>query len=194
MADKSRYWYGELFIDSMPGNWKELLVQTHVKVFASPVHDRDINPDGSIKKAHIHLEICYDGPTTYNNVVRVFGSLVANGFIKRVESARGYYRYLCHLDNPEKAQYDPSEILCFNGASSADLMSETDKNTIKWEVGKIIREKDIDEYYDLVNFLMDEGLQDYYFVVINSTMHFKALCDSRRHKKEKVIDRIINKF
>ena len=33
-----------------------------------------------------------------------------------VNSARGYARYLCHLDNPEKAQYDPAEVRCMGGA------------------------------------------------------------------------------
>lgn len=193
MSDiKSRYWVFVLYPDSA-GDYVSILEESHVKVAVSPLHDRDINPDGELKKPHKHVLVEFDGPTTQNNVNNVFGCIAANGVILKVNSARGMYRYLCHLDNPDKAQYNESDICHYNGFNAADLLSETDKNNIKWQVGALIFEKGIDEYADLVKYLWSEGLQQEYYVVINSTIHFKGLCDSIRHKKERVIDKIINK-
>ena len=33
-----------------------------------------------------------------------------NGYVQVVEDTRGYARYLIHMDNPEKAQYDIGEV------------------------------------------------------------------------------------
>lgn len=189
---KSRYWTFILYSDSA-GDWKQVIEDSHVKAAVSPEHDRDINPDGELKKPHRHVIVEFDGPTTKNNVNNIFSCIAANGVIVKANSARGMYRYLCHLDNPEKAQYEESEIIHLNGFNAADLLSETDKNNIKWQVGALIFDKGIDEYADLVKYLWSEGLQQEYYVVINSTIHFKGLCDSIRHKKERVIEKISKK-
>lgn len=192
---KSRYWAFVVY-DMSPADYlrmQEYFEQTHVKIAMSPLHDMDINPDGELKKPHRHVMVEFDGPTTKKNVNNIFGSVAANGVILKVNSARGMYRYFTHADNPEKAQYKESKIVHYNGFNAADLLSETDKNNVKWEVGALIFERGIDEYADLVKYLWSEGLQQEYYVVINSTIHFKGLCDSIRHKKEKLIEKIINK-
>lgn len=126
----------------------------------------------------------FDGPTTFSNVSKLFAGIAANGYIQVVGSARGLYRYFRHADNPEKYQYKEEDYKFYNGFNPADLLSETDKNRIKWDIGKLIIDNDILEYSDLCDYLMEEGYYQEYFVTINSTIHFKALCDSRRHKKE----------
>ena len=56
---KSRYWTFLIYPDSAPKNWYELLEELHLPTCVSPLHDRDVNPDGEIKKPHYHVMICW---------------------------------------------------------------------------------------------------------------------------------------
>ncbi|PBG43554.1 hypothetical protein BGU93_19065 [Clostridioides difficile] len=85
----------------------------------SPLHVRDMAPDSKPKKARYHVILTYSGPTSYNVV-----TALTDGFTQPIpqafEQVRGYYRYLPHKDNPEKAQYDEREIktiTCFTIAA-----------------------------------------------------------------------------
>ena len=71
----------------------------------SPLHDKDLNATGEPKKAHWHVIVVYGSPTTESNVKSLTERLNAPKPIP-LEQVRGYYRYLTHKDNPEKAQYD----------------------------------------------------------------------------------------
>ena len=68
MNVKKNKWAFVLYPESAPENWLEELQFTGLQIAISPLHDKDINPDGEIKKAHYHVILIYDGPTTYNNV------------------------------------------------------------------------------------------------------------------------------
>ena len=71
----------------------------------SPLHNKDLNADGEIKKEHYHILITFKGPTSYNIVEKITKSV--NGTIpQRAKSPIGIIRYFTHKDNPEKAQYD----------------------------------------------------------------------------------------
>ena len=113
--ERSRVYATILYPDSAPPNWKEIIVDWHVSTLISPLHDKDINPDGSLKKPHHHIMIMFDGLKSWNQVKPLFNSIKAVGR-EKVMSTRGYARYLCHLDNPEKAQYKPQDVICYGGA------------------------------------------------------------------------------
>lgn len=184
-TEKSRYWTFVVYPDSAPENWRELLADTHVSLAISPLHGQDLNMDGEMKKAHYHVLAQWDGPTTLKNAQRTFGSVPANGVVQVVASARGMYRYLTHLDNPEKFQYNPAEIQHLNGFNPCDLISETDKNNIKWDIGHLIIEYNITEYNDLVELLFKEGMRDYYAVLTGNVMHFSSFIKSRKYAIQK---------
>ena len=107
---KKRNWAFVLYPESAPENWKEILQQTGLGIAISPLHDKDVNPTGEVKKAHYHIILIYDGPTTYNNVRSLTESL-GQPIPQPLEQVRGYYRYLTHKDNPEKYQYDDKDII-----------------------------------------------------------------------------------
>ena len=50
-----------VYPDSAPADWKEKLDQLHVAAFISPLHDKDINPNGEPKKAHYHVLVMFEG-------------------------------------------------------------------------------------------------------------------------------------
>lgn len=135
-----------VYPESCPSNWKEILASHFVPAFISPLHDKDINPTGENKKAHFHVIIMYDGVKTIEQAKEIFDSISGVG-CEIVKSIRGYSRYLCHLDNPEKVQYDPSEVLSLCGA---DYISTIGLAIDKYKA--ISEMQDFCDQYNVVSF------------------------------------------
>lgn len=100
-----------VYPESASENWRDILARHCVPAFISPLHDKDINPTGEEKKAHYHVVLMFDGKKSLAQVKEIVDTFGGVG-CEVVKSIRGYARYLCHLDNPEKAQYDPSDVQC----------------------------------------------------------------------------------
>ena len=58
--DRSRVWAFEIYPDSAAENWKQQLSELMIHAYISPLHDKDLDPDGSPKKAHYHIMLMYD--------------------------------------------------------------------------------------------------------------------------------------
>ena len=69
MNVKKRYWAFVLYPESAPSDWRDIIQMTGLPFAVSPLHDKDLNADNTIKKAHYHIILCYPGPTTYNNAI-----------------------------------------------------------------------------------------------------------------------------
>ena len=59
-------------------------------------------------------------------------------------------RYLIHLDNPEKAQYSPDDVLAFNGADWQKIAIPDDDKQEAMSIVNLVAENDIRGYYDLL--------------------------------------------
>lgn len=118
---KKRNWAFVLYPESAPADWREQLQKTGLQCAISPLHDKDMNPDNTPKKPHYHVILTYSGPTSYN-VVKALTDGFNQPIPQALEQVRGYYRYLTHKDNPEKAQYDEREIKTINGFNIADFL------------------------------------------------------------------------
>lgn len=188
---KKRNWAFIVWNDSKPTNWKDILQETGLMFAISPLHDKDINPTGEPKKAHYHVIMTYDGPTTFNNALNVAKSVNANT-VQPLEQIRGYYRYFTHLDNPEKYQYNDSEITTINGFDINNYIEMTYTEVIKYlsQIQQLIRDKHFLEYSDLCDFLLDNDLKELHEIALNKTQFIKSYIDSRRYKTkhEKIID------
>lgn len=186
--EKKSKWACVIYPDSMPDDWLDILRQSGLRIAISPLHDKDIDPTGMPKKPHYHIIIVYNGPTTFNAVRNFVDKLNAPSPIP-LEAVRGYYRYLTHLDNPEKHQYDPSDIQTLNGFNIADYMELTQAEIMEVirKVSSFIFDNGITEYADLILTVMhlDSNLEfDQWFNVISShTIYFTSLLRSLRHKK-----------
>ena len=143
-AGRTRNFATVVYPESAPADWMERLDQFHVAALVSPLHDRDMNPDGEPKKPHYHVMLMFESPVDYETkVAPIFAEIGAVGR-ENVNSSRGYARYLCHLDNPEKAQYDPSEVRCMGGVNFYDVINlPTDDLKMLGEVFSYIQEHDI---------------------------------------------------
>ena len=180
---KGRIWafimYTESYRENWREEWKDKLEQTGLQFAVSPLHDKDINADGSPKEPHYHVMVQYTGPTTYNNVNKLCESIGAT-IPKKVESARGYFRYLIHADNPEKAQYEYKDIQCYNGFE-IDL-TETEESAILRKICQIIRTTEIKEYKDLLDYFEDIGDLDYWKICSKKTIFLNSYLSSYRNK------------
>lgn len=165
---KSREWTCLVYPESAPENWREILQQTFLEVYISPLHCRDTNPDGTPKKRHFHVVIAWAGPTTFSNARRImetFGGVIEP---RVVGSLRGICRYLCHLDNPEKAQYDPNEVVCYNGADWQTAINlKSDRYKSIEEMMEFCNKYRIDSFVTLATYAKAERKADW----------FRAICD-----------------
>lgn len=183
---KKRNWAFVVYPESAPTDWIEQLQQRGVVGAISPLHDKDLNATGEPKKAHWHVIVTYEGPTAQSVVERLTERLNAPKPIP-LEQVRGYYRYLTHKDNPEKAQYDEKDIQTLNGFDIRDFveMTKSEVNAKIRIIQKMIRELDFLEYADLLDYLQDEDeLADEYDVAINHTILLNTYIKSRRYKRE----------
>ena len=183
---KKRNWAFVLYPESAPKNWVDLLRQSGVQCAISPLHDKDVDPTGTPKKAHYHIILVYGNPTTYNNVKAFTNGKLGQTIPQPLEQVRGYYRYLTHEDNPEKAQYGKGEIQTLNGFDIADFceLTKSEVTKITREIVEFIRENGICEYADLIELLMDggESTASWFEVAIGHTLFFKGYIESRRFK------------
>ena len=179
---KKRNWAFVAYPESMPTNWLEILQETGAPIAISPLHDKDLNADEHEKKAHYHFIICYGGPTSFNVVKRLTDKLNAPIPIA-LEQIRGYYRYFTHKDNPEKHQYDESEIKCLNGFKISDFveLSKSEVVKIKYDILDLIEKNGFCEYYDLIELLKNDNIERLE-IAMNNTLFFSTYLKSKRHK------------
>lgn len=183
---KKRHWAFVVYPESAPSDWIEQLQQRGVVGAISPLHDKDLNATGEPKKAHWHVIVTYEGPTAQSVVERLTELCKAPKPIP-LEQIRGYYRYLTHKDNPEKAQYNENDIQTLNGFDIREFveMTKSEVNAKIRIIQKMIRELDFLEYADLLDYLQDnEELADEYDVAINHTILLNTYIKSRRYKRE----------
>lgn len=161
---KSKYYCALLYPDSTTYDTEKLikaLAMEHLTFALSPIHDRDVDEDGRPKKAHFHLLLAYSSATTLNNIrswFKVCGLPDCELHSVRVcASAVGYYRYLTHKDNPDKAQYDENDIRIFNDSDELFkkfALSEKDKIDKLVRIFQIVDELDTISFHTLVQYLM----------------------------------------
>lgn len=150
-AGRTRNFATVVYPESAPADWMDRLNNYHIAALVSPLHDRDINPNGEQKKPHYHVMLIFESPADFESKVKPIFDDIGGVGREMVNSARGYARYLCHLDNPEKAQYDPADVRCMAGADYYSITNlPTDDTKMLGEIMLYIREQEI---YSFAEFL-----------------------------------------
>jgi len=198
---KSRYWRLELYQDSAKADWIERLRNSGLPS-SLILHDRDIweedkevngvlHKKGDPKKPHWHVVACWDGPTTYTVAKRLADSLGA--LIPLVSNnIRGSYEYLTHKNDPDKAQYDEKDIQHLNGFVLADYagFTKTEIKAIKRRLYAIIRKHNFVEYSDLLEYLIDVGMDEELDIADSHTILFQGFLRSRFHRQERALGNV----
>lgn len=175
---KTRNYATIVYPESAADNWQEILAEMFIPAFISPLHDKDINPTGEAKKPHYHVLIMFDGPKTIDNAKAVFEQIKGVG-CDAVNSLRGYARYLCHLDNPEKAQYKQEDVRCLCGADYPSAIGlSTDKYKAIGEMMEFCDEYTIYSYADLLRYCRNERYDWFRVLCDNGTMVMKEYLKS----------------
>lgn len=105
-----------VYPESAPDGWVDVLRDEHVPAFVSPLHDKDVDKDGNLKKPHHHVIVMYEGKKSLSQVTDLFERIGAVG-VEVVQSIKGYSRYMCHLDEDDtKVKYSPDDVICCSGA------------------------------------------------------------------------------
>lgn len=177
---RARSWTFPLYPGSAPENWREILDEYHVPWVESPLHDKDINPDGELKKAHWHIVLFFDGKKSFEQIKEITDALNAP-IPQKTANPKGLVRYLIHMDNPEKYQYKREEIVCHCGAEIDEYfaLSASSKNAILWEIIEFIRENQVESLVEFMGYIQSTNKRDWFDVTANrNTMIIKAIIDS----------------
>lgn len=165
-----------VYKESAPDDWMEILRDEMIPAFVSPYHDSDVNPDGTPKKPHYHVMLMFESVKTVEQASEVFKKIGGVG-CEKVNNVRSYGRYLCHLDNPEKHQYSPTDVKSFSGA---DYLSIIGTPADRY---KAIRE--MQEFCDQEHIVSFAALMRY--AASNRDDWFRLLCDNSTY----VIDKFL---
>lgn len=156
-----------VYPESAPDNWQDILSKQFIPAFISPLHDKDVDPQNQPKKPHYHVMLMFDGKKSLEQAQTVFKSIGGVG-CEVVNSIRGYSRYLCHLDNPEKAQYSPESVRSLCGADYS--------NTIGLAIDRL---KSVDE---MIDYIEENNVVSYRQLMLYARKErrdwFRVLCES----------------
>lgn len=150
---RTRNWTFIVYPESAPQNWVDILCEEHVPFAVSPLHDKDINPTGEPKKPHYHVAFAYSGVKTYAQVEKVTKNINAT-IPQTINNMKGMLRYFGHLDNPDKYQYDISDINGYCGFDIGDNMkpSTSEKHIILKQIIQWVNDNKIIYYGDLMDY------------------------------------------
>ena len=189
---RSRTWATVVYVDSAIPNWQDFLKNLAIPCFISPYHDKDVNPDKTSKKPHWHVLFMFDGVKSKEQIKEICDMLNSVGQ-ENVGSTRGYARYLCHLDNADKAQYEPSEVIALGGADYREVIGlPSDKYISIDEMMDFCDKYNVNSLYALMNYARRHR-EDWKRVLTDSGSYImREWLTSRKWSIENNCDKIID--
>lgn len=189
--NRARTWTFIGYPESMPKNWREVLIDLGVPWACSPLHDKDVNPTTSeLKKPHYHFVLSFEGKKSYEQIEAITKQFNAPA-PQKANSIRGVVRYFAHLDNPEKAQYNVADIQCGMGfdVGNALKLSTSEEDTIFETLEDFILDNRVKEYNHFFMWIRTEH-PEWRSVARKGAFHFSNLIKSIRHEEER--ERFLN--
>lgn len=179
---RTKHYATIVYQESMPENLDEILNDLHIRILKSPLHDKDLTKDGTLKKPHYHILLMFDSLKSRNQAKEIIDSFGGVG-CEVVNSVKAYARYLAHLDNPEKAQYSVDDIVAFGGANIDLTEKEIDKRNAVIDVCRICVDNGFSEFCDLVDYLI-EFRPEYVDTVVSSSYFINSYLKSKKFSFE----------
>lgn len=183
-AKKSRGWLTLIYPESEVAGWKDALSLMGQSAVISPLHDKDLNATGEQKKAHRHVLLIWEGPTTYNNAKEIVTAIGGVGCIPAA-SIRGSVRYFCHLDNPEKAQYSKEDLQVIGDVNIDEIItSESDDILALSDMYQYISDNDMIHYKDFVDYCRQFREDWFRLITVKYRENVYRYMRSMEYKKE----------
>jgi hypothetical protein len=151
---KSRYWTCILYPDSMMQNWQDILDNQCISWICSPLHDKDLDTDGKLKKAHYHLiyAIYENGSSEFSLAKKINESIKAFGNPEPVKQKSAMFAYLTHENQKDKYHYSRLDITHSFGIDLTDFE-------------KLSKDEE-DKIFDEIENFMDENCIGYYNILL----------------------------
>ena len=181
---RARVWSAIVYPDSAPENWRDILDEQHLQWVESPLHEFDVYPSGELKKPHTHINLVFEGKKSYKQVREILEPLNCP-IPQRCHTLKGSVRYMAHLDNPEKYQYDISDIVCHGGLDLAELLkpSSSERYSLIAEMQDFVKENGITEFQDLFDFARSDRFDTWYPLLCDNSAYVISLyIKSQRHR------------
>jgi len=181
---RTRNWTIVLYPESAPDNWRDLINDIHIEWVESPLHDKDINATGEVKKPHWHILLMFGGVKSYEQVLEIT-QLLNCPIPERCHNAKAMVRYMAHMDNPEKAQYSISDIRSYGGVDIAELLrpSSSERYTLISEMIEFIKISNITEFQDLLDYARLNEFDTWFPLLCdNSAFLINQYIKSARHR------------
>lgn len=183
---RTRNWTIVLYPESAPKNWRDIIDELHIEWVESPLHDKDINGDGEVKKPHWHILLMFGGVKSYEQVLEVTKELNCPIPV-RCHNVKAMVRYMAHLDNPEKAPYSTSDIKAHGGVDLSDLLkpSSSERYAIIGDMLAYIRANHVIEFQDLMDYALANEFDTWFPLLCdNSAFVVGQYIKSQRHRSE----------
>lgn len=189
---RTRNWTLVLYPESAPKNWREIIDDLHIEWVESPLHDKDKNATGEMKKAHWHVLLMFGGVKSYEQVLEITQQLNCPR-PERCHNSKAMVRYMAHMDNPEKAQYSSSDIKAHGGVDLAELLrpSSSERYTIISEMISYVKREKVIEFQDLMDYAQENEFDTWFPLLCdNSAYVVGQYIKSQRHRQQLKIDPI----
>ncbi|MDT2832275.1 replication protein [Vagococcus carniphilus] len=176
-----RNWRILVYPESAPVNWKEILNDLMIPWACSPLHDKDTDDNGELKKPHYHCLLAFTNKKSYQQVLSITKKLSSPN-PKQCENVKGLIRYFAHLDQSDKYRYDENQIIGYSGFDTDYYlqMTVTERNNALKDIRQHIRENHITELKSLYAYT-DEHRPDWSIVINNHTYPINTFLASLRH-------------
>lgn len=193
-GQRTRNWTAVFYVDDLPDDWQSIVDELRFRWIESPVHDKDLNADGTPKKPHVHTLLMFESVKTIEQVEDLLkgafgesdnGTIVGVAKPQRVSDRGSLVRYMAHLDNPEKYQYEVSEIVGHNGADPAELLrySATETREMIIAMEEYIEQNGIIELADFSRAIRYEHPEWHTLLATKMTYYFSHFISSVRHSQ-----------
>lgn len=173
----------------MIDNWQLQIARLIQLPFVYCIHDKDVDSMGILRKAHVHIIICFSNTTTYKHALNTFLSLralgkpspIPNDTIEVVKNVRFMYEYLIH--NTEECKklhkhlYNPEERITGNNFDIGFLeqLSLTDKEIFINELTVFVLQHGVVNFADLVQLVLNNYDSKYFTVLRSNAGYFDRL-------------------
>lgn len=176
---RTRSWACIVWLESAQDGWIESLKTAHIETMISPLHDSDVKATGEAKKPHYHVLALFPNPVPEKSAAEYFQLAGVTAPPELVKNARGYARYLVHMDDHDKHRYNERDIQCLSGADWKSIALDDGEATDQTldDIETWIDESGCISYAALCRYARTER-PDWTHTIRTHTIHLTALMKS----------------
>lgn len=189
----SRCYATILYPESAAENWMDILENLHTKIMISPLHDQDTDNEGLLKKPHRHILFHFPSVKSQNQIKEITDKIHSVGQ-ERVIDPMSMALYLIHRNAPDKAQYSPDDVICFNCNYMEYILKGQDASSLIGDIIDYIEDQNVRSFATLIQYCRKHQ-QEWLHIIYGRTYFFTAYLKSRKwnspiRQKEELINPI----